>query len=331
MIARFSRLYPLFILFFILEFFTLQGFNRYNLQEIFYSIPLFVTMSQSWFYTIVNVSNPTLLPHMYDRASIAWSISSEFLMYCGYSLLLWLVVRDAMSRSARIVVTVMFCLSAGLLMQYAINTTDLFDALVIPWFGDGASSRGSYLSSFHFWFTARSPYFRFIEFAIGVSIAHLYMTLRDHPVGTVEGMVMPIAGLTCVAIVFAIMLPLQWRPEIFGTLFRYLGFYPYIAFIIFVCARYDFSLLSMFFSIRFFILFGEASYSIYLIHIFFYGMVSHDAGAAPILLFLQIITLWMFIFTCAHILYVTLEMPARRWLRGWLTRHLESFQRFKPV
>ncbi len=56
----------------------------------------------------------------------------------------------------------------------------------------------------------------------------------------------------------------------------------------------------------------------YLIHIFFYGMVQIEP-ADPYLQVIQILMLWAFIFCCSYILYTVVEMPARRWMRDLLT------------
>ena len=322
MVARFSRLFPLFIVFFVVELTTFGGFSRYTMNELLFTLPLFLTMSQSWFYHNVGAT-PVPVAHMYDRISIAWSISTEFLMYCGYPLLLYFTLRDRLSIAARAALCFGAWIGLSLLMRYAINEITLFDAFAVRLFGPSAASTGNYVASFHFWLTSRSPYFLFLEFTMGVLAAHLYLTMQSRQVGETESLVMPLAGVASLAMILIFLLPLSSRPEWAGTLFRTVGFYPFIACIIFVCARYDFSALTKFFEIRFFVFFGEVSYSMYLIHIFFYGMVS-IALANPYMQVLQIVTLWAYIFCCSYILYTALEMPARRWLKDLLTRPLKK-------
>jgi peptidoglycan/LPS O-acetylase OafA/YrhL len=320
MVARFSRLYPLFILFFCVEIFTLSGLVRYSLSELLWSIPTFLTMSQSWFYWRVGSSSPVMLAHMFDRASIAWSISTEFLMYCGYPLLLLVIVRDRLGNAARIISCLFIWIGGALLMRYVLNNPDLVDAFAVRWIDPAASTKAGAGGSFYYWFAFVSPYFRFIEFTMGVAAGHLFLSLHDRPVGTLEGIAMPLLGLLSLVVILLMMLPLHVRPGILGHVLKYIGFYPFITCIVFVCARYDYSILTKFFEIRFFVFFGEVSYSMYLIHIFFYGMVSFSPTMPQYLLFAQIISVWVFIFACSYILYMTLEMPARRWLRDLLTR-----------
>ncbi len=83
-----------------IQLYTLDSFNRYAMNEPMFTLPLFITMSQSWFYS--NVGSPAVpVAYMYDKFSIAWSISTEFLMYCGYPLLLFAILRDRMPIAAR--------------------------------------------------------------------------------------------------------------------------------------------------------------------------------------------------------------------------------------
>ncbi len=115
----------------------------------------------------------------------------------------------------------------------------IFDSFAGEWFGPYAPSTGSYLVSFHFWFNYLSPYFRFMEFIMGVLAAHLFLSMRAAPAGKAERMLMPLAGIISLLMILVFLLPLGVRPERAGNLYKTVGFYPFIACMIFVCARYD--------------------------------------------------------------------------------------------
>ena len=316
MVARFSRLYPLYIMVFFVEFLTTH-IGKYSIEDVFRSLFFFGTMSHSWIYW--KLDSGQSLTYMYDRFSISWSISTEFLMYCGYPALLWLFVRDGMPNKRRIFLSLAVCLACSVFIRWMTNNMAMVDQWGIALFGERASLATNASYSFAFWLTYLSPYIRFFEFIIGAVTAHNFLRLRDVPIGPREGLLMPLAGLLSFFFILATFIPKDAQPAMISATYNALGYFPFIAMVIFVCARYDFSVVTKFFEVRFFVFFGECSYSMYLIHIFIYSMAQHGP-ATPLADFLRIPVLWATVFACSYVLYTLLEMPARRRLRDALTR-----------
>lgn len=315
-LARFARLYPLYIVIFCVEL-TTVGLSKFNTGELQKAFVLFLTMSQTWFYWKLETGQS--VPYMFDRFSLSWSISTEFLMYCGYPALLWIFLRDKTGHKTRIVLSIAVCLAASLFIRAALNNIQAVDAITTQVFGPRSAIANGFTHSSAWWLVWTSPYLRFFEFIVGAVVAHNFLRLRHVPVGPREGLIMPLVGLLAFLFIVGTFIPRESQPAIISETYKHLGYFPFIALIVFVCARYDFALVTRFFEVRFFVFFGECSYSMYLIHIFIYSL-SQQAPAGPFETITRIIVLWTTVFACSFVLYTYLEMPARRWVRNALTR-----------
>ena len=81
LVARFARLYPLYILF--ISFFFLRNIFFYHNNTEFIaqnitSFPIFLVGMQSWFYSFIG---NTPVVYMQGDANISWLISTEFALY----------------------------------------------------------------------------------------------------------------------------------------------------------------------------------------------------------------------------------------------------------
>lgn len=314
MVARIARLYPLFILLFALEIFTSSAAMRAGPWAVLQSLPYYLTMTQTWGYVRIDGA---LLPYMYERSNLTWSISTEMLMYILYPLLLWLILRDRLSHAGRIAAAVVICLALSFALRWSLNNPQAMDKVGVALFGPTASIAHNFSTSFSFWFNFLSPYARFLEFAIGVLTCHLYFTLRDRPVGAWEARIVPLLGLSSVLFILATFLPPAYAAQPVTDLLTAIGYYPFMAMIIFCCARYDRAMLTRFFSVPAFVRWGEYSYSIYLFHIFVYYAAS-QGPASDGMQIVRVFVAFATIIFCAKMLYTYVEMPGRRWLRAWL-------------
>ena len=315
-VARFSRLYPLFVCLFLVDFFaTNLTLQRFDPDDVWRSLKYFFTMSQSWFY--LPTTTGETITYMYPRASIAWSISTEMLMYSCYPLLLLAFRKERASYVARGILVGVLVLMLSLGLRWLNNHMGSIDRIGVQVFGEQAGMERNFSYSFAFWFVFLSPYVRVFEFIIGAMTAQVFLRLRDHPVGTREAFVMPVLGL--VAMLFIVV---TFFPDVYSIVWvknahRLVGYYPPLAIIIFVVARYSGSLVCRFFSITTFVNLGERSYSIYLFHIFVYSAATHvPAAGGPTAV--RIAVLWATVFASAHILYQFIEMPARKKVRDAL-------------
>ena len=319
-VARIARLYPLYIFLFAVEL-ILVGSN-YSKHDILHSLIFFFTMSQSWFYDL-NSAGQTVF-YMYPQTSISWSVSTEMLMYFSYPLILKLVLKDKFGCSFRALIVIVITILCSLLLSWLNNHLNIVDQYGIRLFGEQASLARSPSYSSAVWFVFISPFVRVFEFIIGVLVCHLFLSLKNVPVSTKESHIMSVLGLLSAGFILATFLPNEYSIGWINQSLKVIGYYPFIAFIMFVCTRYQKSLLDQFFSWKFFVQQGEYSYSIYLFHIFIYAYAVHVLESvlpSPI----RIGLLWTTVFVCAFILYRFIEMPGRKWLKNKLMSYYESF------
>jgi len=183
------------------------------------------------------------------------------------------------------------------------------------------------------WLFYFSPYPRLIEFLFGCFAASLFMAMRAMPISAREA---ALGGIALRVSIFLMIAAFAWlfRPDqhrvpieqVFEVAFA-LG--PPLAVLLFCCARYD-TFASRFLSRPRLVLCGEASYSIYMVHmglIQYVAMVAKYAGNIyPIYSFWSVlnaaaslVVVPMTAIGLALVTYIVIEVPARRWLRRWLT------------
>src|SRR5262249_48314624 len=80
-VARFARLYPLYIVCILWELTIKFGHSQVS-ASLWVALPFYLTMTQSWVY-IVDEKNAIIF-QLGIIASVAWSISTEFFFYCVY-------------------------------------------------------------------------------------------------------------------------------------------------------------------------------------------------------------------------------------------------------
>jgi len=324
--ARFARLYPLFLL-------TLLGYilasrkhfefwtgNPEQFRDVLRALPYFLLSVQSWCY--VPIGGTTLIYAIGGSSSLTWSISTEWFFYFLYPLAAWLILR---SRAPWYTAAAMVSWCA---LWIAISTS-LYDrsAAINAWavghYGAIAEMRQplddfAASESFVFWLSYFSPYLRMGEFVLGSLVAQLYLQLRkpadlENAIGT--GLFVA-AGASMIAITY-----LEYAPDVGMNVFRkmYMNFAlaPSAALLVFSTARYH-NVFSRLLTSRPFVVLGDASYSIYLLHFMvlmlafkLIGPTVHGDGFNTVALILcTVATLLISI-----LLYSYYEAPARKWLR----------------
>src|SRR5580693_6976107 len=177
--ARFARIYPLFICFFLVGLAVdgvLQWYYEHQLNLLLV-MAHFLTLTQSWVY-IVLFGDRLLLDGPFG---LSWSLSTEFFFYVTYVVL---VLHVARMRSI-----------AGLLI-----TAGAMSVLILTAYGYAAGHRGAinafavqYMHqidggehSVYRWFFYYSPYTRVFEFILGCLAAQSYAIFAAHPVSPRE-------------------------------------------------------------------------------------------------------------------------------------------------
>lgn len=321
LVARFSRLYPLFITFFMLDvaLILLKALIRGQsavVNKTLVAVPAFVLGVQSWFYALIG--NQTVTYSM-ENANITWSISTEFFLYLTYLAIGLLVGRRSSSRilGGYIVFFVLF--HSALLLAVNTYLYASVEGVAIYLWGPLAGGTNSPSYQFVHWFSFLAPYLRFLS---GCLIAQVFLVRREIPVSSGERILMTGVLLLSLLYIFCSWLPQFLQPQLFRSLYRVLEYRVVVPPLIYAIVRMP-TIVSSFLSRPWLVRMGDASYSIYLLHILFAAKIRYWApqDSSPtnlalmalhsLLLFAAIIGVSLFVF---H----RVELPAKKWLRQQL-------------
>lgn len=329
LIARFARLYPLYILMVLVD--LLYGITKGHFQHaapptipmrdvIAHALPWYVLMMQTWVYRIIGSNS--LVYQFGVVPQIAWSISTEWFFYLAYPVICLIVARLATLRAILGAMLVVSVVALGLLTFTFAHYTDI-NTYAVAVYGRTAEVGTHWQDSYFRWLIYFSPYSRIAEFLLGCLIAVAYMHSRAMPVSRGEER-LGMAGL-CAAIVGLLMLNyVMFAPPQHLTWYHMsYGFAPLVAVVIFCCARYDNRIVAAL-SRPYVVAAGEASYSIYLLHMLVISAFATQVAPVSSRLTGAYALLWLALafISCVGISLVTYrlyEAPARRLLRAWLT------------
>jgi peptidoglycan/LPS O-acetylase OafA/YrhL len=250
-IARFARIYPLYLLFLTIQI-VLHGGNLRAL--IFY-----LGLTQSWVYMIIK--GVPLIGHL--SSSITWSISTEWFFYCLYPIVAWLIAMTRHRLTAALVLTTLALLGLAQAVFIYLHGQEVNAFAQAVWGTPG-------IDSFHGWLLAYSPVGRLPPFLIGIATAHIFMTRYRQPVGEPERR----RGIVVLTVALACAIAMCGAQSVGNRYVNSVALFVYplsIAVVIFCCARYR-SLFSLALSVPLLIVCGDASYSIYLFHLLVLGV-----------------------------------------------------------
>jgi peptidoglycan/LPS O-acetylase OafA/YrhL len=242
-IARFARIFPLYILFL-----TLQLVLHRDLRAFLF----YLGMTQSWVYIIIK--GVPLIGRL--GSLITWAISTEWFFYCLYPIVAWLLARTRHRLTAALVLTALALLGLVLVMFIYLHDQEVNAFAQAVWGKPG--------DFFFIWLLAFSPVGRLPPFLIGIATAHIFMTRYHQPVGEAERLL----GLVLLPLALASVISMCGAQSVGNGYVSSTALFVYslsIAVVIFCCARYR-SLFSRFLSVPLLIVCGNASYSIYLFH-----------------------------------------------------------------
>lgn len=273
-IARFARLYPLYIicaLFILFDHGDLYlwgaGAEPERLQKLLVSLPYMLTLTQSWVYVTYGDFSLIYQYPWHSSLAVAWSISTEWFFYFVYPFIclpLSRIKRKSVLLGLAFLVSIVALVEVRLIYVHgaAIN------AHAGAHFGPVATMEHGYQDSFFRWLVYFSPYVRVFEFLIGCLTAALYRNLSQTPVGPIERHIGAILTWLVVFSFFAIDGVMFRQPPV-NAFLTYLhqnyGFAIPSAAFLFCLARYD-TPVSRALAASWILLLGEASYSIYLLH-----------------------------------------------------------------
>jgi peptidoglycan/LPS O-acetylase OafA/YrhL len=315
--ARFARLYPLFLLMMLIYVLLSLGLHPERFGSILRALPYFLLSIQSWVYIIID-GNP-LNDAIGGGSPITWSISTEWFFYFAYLCIASLILR-ARTPVRAVVFALLWCALWIAISSCLYDRSPQIDAWAVQHFGPIAGMQEHLQDSFVRWLLYFSPYMRCGEFILGTFMAQLYVTLERRRVSDRENLIGAAVFFAAAASVIVITY-LNYSPEVGMNLFRKMNMNfalaPTAALLIFCGARYDNAASRMLMS-RPFVLLGEASYSIYLVHdVVLAGAVELTGSAVHGIAYylVKLALLITAVLLISLTLYTYYELPARKWLR----------------
>jgi peptidoglycan/LPS O-acetylase OafA/YrhL len=319
-VARFARLYPLYIICVAYDLLIAFSYNHFPSDHTG-ALPFYISLTQSWLY--IPISGNALVYQFGLLPSVSWSISTEWFFYFAFPFICAAVLPLKSSRN-RLLAAISFSIVAT-----ALVTTLNLGAGIIQNFGTEhfGSIAATVQDGLFRWVVYFSPYVRVFEFALGCLCAALFTGLsepsnREQRFG---------AGLTLAAIVGIV--GIHWL--MFGVasnslahvliqqLHMNFGFAPLMAVLIFCCARYKNGVVRLV-SGKWIVLGGEASYSMYLLHFLIIGAFRYQAATisswnVALGAFLQLIVVLAATIGLSLVSWNFIEVPCRRGVRSLLS------------
>ena len=298
-VARFARLYPLFLLVFLVC--IVDSFRHADGKvDVIGPIPLFLTFTQSWWFWVFGERAAS--EAYSDATGLMWSLSTEAFFYAIYPLL-----APRLRRCNGTFLVLIGCMVAlmGAWLAFRLNEyRGSLDGWAALYTGNVAAA-----GNFFHWLIYNSPWIRIFEFLLGALTAQFVMTTHMRPMrARIAGGValviilaaygyclvnlLPISGCitTCVAGAFAILIGASAaKGHVFSSAL----------------------------SNRWMVMGGEASYSLYLLHYW----VMHDLGHRladnrPVLIRSGVFVVLMLVSVgIARVSYLIYERPMIRIVR----------------
>lgn len=316
-VARFSRLYPLYIVLFLAEFLLMDGYGRGSCAMaghpggLLFALPYYLTLTQDWVFGVI--CKNSLIYQYGMMASVSWSISAELFFYVVYCLYgRWAVARQPL---------VLFIVAGLGYVVLFVFVSECFlhsgaiEKAALAAFGPVATEGYGYQDSLIRWLYYFCPVSQLAHFLGGVAVAQAFMRRKPIPLrGTV---IVPL----CVGAALAAHLYLY---QVIAPTNGFVGrnassFYgPLVVIAILALTMWPETATAKLLSRPFMVRSGEASYSLYLLHAFM----------SPLMFRLTVVGLpgWVLWAASLAILlgmsrasYVLFERPARTLLRGVLS------------
>jgi peptidoglycan/LPS O-acetylase OafA/YrhL len=168
-IARWSRLYPLFLVVFVIGF-AYHIASKQEIAPLAKSVPFFLTFTTTWWFWRVDdtryifsaISNPLL--------GVMWSLATEAFFYAVYPLLAPLAARLS-GRAALIALLCIGALGAIIALGF-VRYSEIIQYFGLRYVGIDQSNGSSFL----FWLGYHSPLMRLPSFLIGIAAAQFIVS-----------------------------------------------------------------------------------------------------------------------------------------------------------
>lgn len=321
-IARFARLFPLYFVFLCIDLLR----HQYVHYE---SLPFYLTLTQSWFYK--PIGEHSLIYQFGNVPSVAWSVSTEWFFYICYPIICLMLLKMAKISSKIIAMIIISVIAISFVAICTLNLTWM-NEVAANLFGPLADFTTNNQDSFYRWIVYFSPYSRISEFMMGCLTAAIYMQISSQPSNNKNATLGLAVTILCLIGIPATQYFIFQPPNAgsltswISNLHRCFGFAPLFSVLIF-CSAYYQNVVTRFLSFRFIQWGGEVSYSLYLIHSILIGAISRLLHKVTDNSFIMIVAALLLLISASSITFLTIESPARRFLRKALGRKkkLEAF------
>lgn len=323
-VARFARIYPLYILCLLLDWAHHFGYQTLSETSID-TIPFYLTLTQSWFYH--PVGGHSLIYQFGLMPAIAWSVSTEWFFYLVYPFICLKLLKQEKFKNTIILCALfsIFFLSLVVILHFK---DPIINNFATNHWGEIADKYQNPQDCFSRWLIYFSPYSRIGEFILGCLTASLYLQLKDHKKTKYENLLGKVILIgTLVSIIFIhhitftphLSLMFSWTLKLHQSF----GFALPFAVVIFCCCRYQ-NFFTQFLSNRFMQRGGEISYSLYLLHLPIGEAFSRDAASVTswqvaLADYSRLVIVIFAILGSATVSYHFIEMPARKFIKRLLS------------
>ena len=310
-VARFARLYPLYACVLIIAFLAA---NWHILAAAFPRDLLFLPLAQGW----IPAAGTKPLIFTFWSVAHTWSISAEVLFYLLFPVIV--LPMDRLKRNGVLIFCGILTTSFAAMMYAFYRWPLTFVAPFAPTLSIGAAA---------WWVTYYAPYVHIFEFVAGAAAAKLFLDARRQAIRwrpTVRHRALAIIAVSAQLVMIGTFS--LGFPHLYSTVQTIQRTIPLLTipyFLWYIC-HYD-GWLRRSLSWRPFVAGGEISYSLYLLHPFIlsYFVRGWVASLTP-WTFLEWLALMVGALSTITVFsrgtYLTIEVPARRTLRRWLTRRI---------
>ncbi|HWB50785.1 MAG TPA: acyltransferase [Stellaceae bacterium] len=333
--ARFARLYPMYFVcvtwslydhgYFFNLIYGSRPEDEVLRQNFWLMTPYYLTLTQSWKFSIVQ-SNALIYAYPFSTvAAVSWSVSTEFFFYLAYPVICLATIQLRRLRQTMGCTVLLAILALGL-MALAHHYSAAIDRFGVAQFGPIAGEANGFQDSFLRWVIYFAPYARLPEFILGCLTAVLYRQAAARAVSKAEARFGTAAAGLAVMVVGAMMWVMS-RPSNPWPFLQFLhmnfGFALPVAVLIFCAARYR-NAISALLADPAMVRCGDASYSIYLLHIPIISSMGLDMLAVgqrydwTSVILLRFALAVLVTISVSLVTYRLIEVPARRALRRLL-------------
>jgi peptidoglycan/LPS O-acetylase OafA/YrhL len=321
-VARFARLYPLYFILFVFDFtytdVTARSACGHAGEGHWLGLISYLTLTQSWFYAVI--CKASMIYQYGPVSAVSWSISVEVFFYVTYVGIAKLIARKKWSLKHVLIFSSVGYLLVVVFLFSCSGFQLAIDRAGFAAFGPVATVEAGYNDSLLRWLLYFNPVARLGEFFAGMAAAHFYVMQRPDRASR-HAQASAVVFVSVVAVVATHL----WLYDVIApnnvTVARIASplYGPLIAIMMYLVARYD-TRCSRMFSNSILVRFGEASYSIYLLHEILPSAYKRIGLLAPDQWFAW--PLWtgslILLALISRLSYLYIERPARFAIRKWL-------------